>query len=216
MKNKFLRKTIILITAVAFFLLTAHAQDSKYENYHITKTDPQGVKKETIKTYIDDHQYKIVLVNDQLTELYIDNKKIEKEKFPEFDSTVSSIRERIKKDEEQGEIDRAQGNIDRKQGDIDREQGDMDRAHAAEDKKVVNRDREMMESLIIDLVSAQIIKNKESLFSLALTDSAFIVNGKKQPENIHQKFKTKYDRWAGNGVSYGQNQIDGTSIFFRK
>ena len=215
MKKEFFKPAITLIIVSVFSFHVSAQEETKYENYHITKTE-EGAKKETIKTYTDGHQYKIILVNDKTTELYIDNKKIEKDKIADFVPTINRIRERIKTDETQGEIDRIQGEEDREQGEKDMLQGEEDRMQAEKDRELAKRDEDMMKMMIDDLISGHIIKNKESLSSLALTDTAFFVNGKKQPENIHQQFKKKYDQWTNNGVSYGSMQIKGTSIFFKK
>lgn len=47
-------------------------------------------------------------------------------------------------------------------------------------------------SVIADLVNAKVIDDRNDLIRFNLTNSALMVNGKKVPENIHQKLKIKY------------------------
>jgi len=43
-----------------------------------------------------------------------------------------------------------------------------------------------------DLVIANVVKDKSELIKFNLSNSALLVNGKKQPEDLHQKLKAKY------------------------
>ncbi len=47
-------------------------------------------------------------------------------------------------------------------------------------------------SVISDLVSANVIQDKNELVKFNLTNSALMVNGKKQPDELHEKLKAKY------------------------
>jgi bla regulator protein BlaR1 len=47
-------------------------------------------------------------------------------------------------------------------------------------------------SVIADLVNANVISDKSDLIKFNLTNSALMVNGKKQPEGLHEKLKAKY------------------------
>ncbi len=46
--------------------------------------------------------------------------------------------------------------------------------------------------VIADLVNANVISDKSDLIKFNLTNSALTVNGKKQPEGLHEKLKAKY------------------------
>jgi beta-lactamase regulating signal transducer with metallopeptidase domain len=52
--------------------------------------------------------------------------------------------------------------------------------------------RPIMENVVADLVTANVIGDKKDLVKFNLTNSALMVNGKKQPEDIHEKLKAKY------------------------
>jgi colicin import membrane protein len=118
-------------------------------------------------------------------------------------------REQGERDRRQGEMDRGQGERDREQGERDREQGDWDRQQAANDMA-------MMRALVRYIVAEGIVPNTESLKSMVLTDTAFIVNGVRQPEEVLVTVKEKFGGWATHGLSYGTRQAAGTTVFFRK
>ena len=74
----------------------------------------------------------------------------------------------------------------------------------------------MMRSLVSYIVTEGIVPNTESLRSMVLTDTAFIVNGVKQPQKLLITLKDKFGVWARDGVSYGDHQAQGTTVFFYK
>ncbi len=47
-------------------------------------------------------------------------------------------------------------------------------------------------SVISDLVNANVISDRSDLIKFNLTNSALLVNGKKQPDELHEKLKAKY------------------------
>jgi colicin import membrane protein len=125
-------------------------------------------------------------------------------------------REQGERDRKQGELDREQGERDREQGDRDREQGERDREQGQWDRQQAADDRAMMRSLVSYIVTEGIVPNTESLKSMVLTDTAFIVNGVKQSEKLLITLKDKFGVWARNGLSYGDHQAHGTTVFFYK
>lgn len=46
--------------------------------------------------------------------------------------------------------------------------------------------------IVTDLVSAKVLSDKSDLIKFNLTNSALMVNGKTQPEELHLKLKAKY------------------------
>lgn len=64
-------------------------------------------------------------------------------------------------------------------------------------------DKEMMRSLIADLVMEKILVDGDHCVWLALTADKLIVNGKTQSKALQRKFKKKYIRKAGFGIFYG-------------
>jgi transmembrane sensor len=74
--------------------------------------------------------------------------------------------------------------------------------------------RQVMISIINDLISKGLVSDKKSIVWAALTDSVLIVNGKTQPETLHQQLKIKYHIVAEEGYYYGPVQITGKGYFF--
>lgn len=111
----------------------------------------------------------------------------------------------------QADKDRAQAQRDRAQAERDREQAGRDREQAERDRKQAEEDRKMLEAFVDDLVKENIIESKDELRFAQLTDEALIINDKKQPAAIHQKFKTKYLKSPGSRFTYtnepGRRQI---------
>jgi colicin import membrane protein len=116
-------------------------------------------------------------------------------------------REQGMKDKEQGDRDRAQGQLDREQGQRDREQGERDREAAKEERRE-------MRNFIRELVDEKVIADEQSLNSLIFTNTELVVNGTKQSSQILQKVKDKYPAWAKAGLTYGNCEMQGTSIHF--
>jgi hypothetical protein len=63
----------------------------------------------------------------------------------------------------------------------------------------------MIANVIDDLVSENIVKDKSDLSSFKLTNTFLLVNGKKQPDDIHEKLKTKY-------LTHPRYPLDGPGI----
>lgn len=66
-------------------------------------------------------------------------------------------------------------------------------------KKQLEESKKMQEAVVNDLIREKIIVNKSELRSCVLNIEALIVNGVKQPDAIHKKFKQKYvkgDNWT--------------------
>ena len=114
-------------------------------------------------------------------------------------------REQARRDREQGDRDREQGRLDREQGQRDREQGERDREQAA-------RDRARMGEIIQFALDKKIVSDQAHLNGLVLTDSAFYVDGVKQPKDFQQTLNERYPDWAHYGVSYGDGCAAGVNI----
>jgi colicin import membrane protein len=119
-----------------------------------------------------------------------------------------AVRER-QRDQQQARQDQQQAIKDREQGQRDREQGERDREAAKEERR-------QMRNIIRELVDEKIIPDAQSLNSMVLTETAFIVNGTKQPQQVLLKFKEKYPSFVHAGLTYGDCdcQTQGTTIHF--
>jgi hypothetical protein len=85
----------------------------------------------------------------------------------------------------------------------DAQQAKINRMQARVDAMQQGADRQMMRSLIGDLVNERILRDPKDLVWLALTGDKLIVNGKKQRSALHRKFKSKYIYKSGYGIFYG-------------
>jgi len=119
-------------------------------------------------------------------------------------------------DQQQARRDQEQAVKDREQGERDREQGQRDREQGERDREAAKEERRQMRNIIRELVDEKIIPDAQSLNSMVLTETAFIVNGTKQPQQVLLKFKEKYPSFVHAGLTYGDCdcQTQGTTIHF--
>lgn len=109
------------------------------------------------------------------------------------------------KDRAQADKDREQAVKDRAQAELDRGQAVKDRAQAEIDRKQAEEDRKLMAQLIGDLVKDGIIPDEKSLYSLTMSPNGMTVNDKQMSAEVHNRYKTKYSRFANGVFSYGDS-----------
>jgi len=124
-------------------------------------------------------------------------------------------REQALKDATQAEKDRQQAILDRAQADRDREQAVRDRAQAEKDREQAGRDRiqaekdrkqaeidrALMKSMMEEIVKDGIVPDEKSVRSVELDEDALFINGKKQTDVLHEKYKTKYVKTPSGRIS---------------
>jgi hypothetical protein len=283
MKNNLFIVPIALL-AILLSANTVQAQVKKITRSSTTRTETSNGNSylnvdydsangtEHITLYKNGEVYKIKVVNDKVTEIIIDDKKIPEADFSKYEPMIKKIREQIKEDQEQAVRDRAQAELDRKQAERDRQQADEDRKQAEEDRKqadkdrgqaeldrqqaekdrqqsvkdraqaeqdkkqaekdraqaeldrqqavkdraqaerdraqaVIDRkhaeeDRKMLAGLIDDLIKENVVKSKDDLHVVQLSDESLIVNDKKQPDALHQQLKAKYLKKPGTRFTF--------------
>src|SRR6185437_5539683 len=206
-------KTILAIATLATLGTGAKAQDKSSE-------------KDILTIYKGAHSYKEVSVAGKTTEVYVDDKPVAGSEIPHYDSLIQVMRtdvdqqnrdlarsdEEDARDEAQGENSWEQGQRDRKQGQRDRKQGQRDREQGQRDREQAQKDRAQVREIIQFVLDKKIVPDQAHLNGLVLTDTAFYVNGVKQPEAIQQTLKAKYPDWAHNGISYGDGCAAGVNI----
>jgi hypothetical protein len=102
------------------------------------------------------------------------------------DSEQAKIaRERAKRDSEQ-----AKGDIEQAKRDI--EQAMRDSEQAKRDSEQAIKDSRIMDKIIAELISDNILKSKKDIHSIYLNATNLVVNGVIQPTSIHKKYKDKY------------------------
>lgn len=166
MKIKFLKYGAILLVAITSAIganaqvkVSADDYSDRYNNYDIVKRDASGKLRESIKTFSNDKEYQFDLVNNKVTNLYVDGVKIPADKYAQYDVEINRIREQIridkiqaKKDQAQALRDQAQARLDQKQAMRDQEQAIKEQGEAKLDQEQAEKDRQQAQQ---DQVQAQ-------------------------------------------------------------
>jgi flagellar biosynthesis GTPase FlhF len=143
MKTNYMKVSVVL----AITILTAFAangqqisvQDKatgdagRYENYDVT-SNRDGKQVEKLQTNWNNKQYKMELVNDQMTALYVEGEKIPPADWGKYSKVIAEIREQIRKDKIQAKLDQAQAKRDQEQAMKDQEQAKRDQEQAVRDQ----------------------------------------------------------------------------------
>ena len=112
--------------------------------------------KENLTTYQQGHVYDIMIVNDKITGLEVDNKRIDPADFHRYDSIVQAIKAEMKEDNDREDQERAEQKRDWEQGERDREQEARDR-----EQEVKNRAQEKLDREQEERDREQDVRNKE-------------------------------------------------------
>jgi len=148
MKTKFLKYGTILLVAITS-AIGANAQikvstddySDRYNNYDVVKRDASGKLRESVKTFSNDKEYQFDLVNDKITNLYIDGVKIPADKYAQYDAEINRIREQIRIDKIQAKKDQAQALKDQAQARLDQKQAMRDQAQALKEQDEAKLDQ---------------------------------------------------------------------------
>ena len=130
-------------------------------------------------------------------------------------------REQAVKDKEQAERDAQQAGRDREQAGRDREQAGRDKEQAVRDREQAGRDAEqarrdkiqaeedraLVKSLKAEVVKEGLAPDEKSVKSLILDESVFYVNGKKQSDELQQKFKAKFIKKEGYSIHFHEGTM---------
>ncbi|QHV95823.1 M56 family metallopeptidase [Spirosoma endbachense] len=80
----------------------------------------------------------------------------------------------------------------------------------------ISRDQERVRGIIATLVDEKVVTDPASVDWFGLSEDELIVNGKKQPDELHQRLKAHYDIKPRYGLYYGPVQMTGSGIFLDK
>lgn len=158
----------------------------------------------------DGKDYYMKMVDDSVTQLTIDGEKVPAENMARHKQLIDSMKAQLKTDWARAEKDRLQAVKDRAQAERDREQAGRDRARAEVDRKHAAEDRAIVTSLLETAVKDGLITSTEATTRLELSDDGFWINGKKQTEAMHTKYKAAYLKKPGSRFSFSRNS--GTTI----
>ena len=112
----------------------------RYNNYdRVSNRD--GKQVERLQTNWDDKVYKMELVNDKITALYVDGEEVPAAEWNKYSKVIAAIREQIRKDRAQAKRDQAQAKIDQEQASRDQLQARRDQEQAAKDMKQSSEDQ---------------------------------------------------------------------------
>src|SRR6185437_1374250 len=233
MKTKFLKYSMLSIAAMLSVIAVSAQQKStdenseRYNNYDVTKRDASGKLRETVQTFYKGSQYRFELVNNKVSNLYVDDAKIPADKYGQYATVLSRIKEQIRLDKIQARKDQAQAKLDQQQAKrdqvqakkdqeqamkdqeqakLDQEQAVRDQEQAKIDQKQAEEDQRLMKEMISDLIKDGIVPNEKSLHSVTLNAEEMTVNDKKQPDAVFMRYKEKYSRFATGSFSYGSDQ----------
>ena len=98
--------------------------------------------------------------------------------------------------------DQAQAGRDRTQAERDEQQAMRDQAQAKRDARQAEEDAAMFKGLISEVIKDGLAPDEKSVVSMHLDDFEFILNGKKQSDAIHKKYKDKYLKTPDSSYSY--------------
>ena len=113
----------------------------RYFNYDRARID-NGRKVETMEADWDNKEYKVTLVNDKVTELYVDGEKIAPADFGKYDDVMAAIKEQIAKNREQEKKNREQARLNEIQAGKNREQARLNEIQEKKNEEQVARNRE--------------------------------------------------------------------------
>jgi len=151
MKTNYLKSSMLIITALVF-AITAKAQHADTLSHHFNADSRQygdridhpepGTKRERINTNWHDKMYTMTLINNKMTELYVDGQEIPKANWKQYSEAITNIKMQLHKDRVQTSRDRVQSKRDEEQAHLDELQAKRDQEQASKDEYMAKREKE--------------------------------------------------------------------------
>jgi colicin import membrane protein len=113
--------------------------------------------------------------------------------------------EQANRDQEQAKHDQEQALRDQAQAKLDQEQAVKDQAQAKIDQKQAAEDQRVMKLMITDVVKDGLVPSEKELYALTISPNGMTVNDKQVPDEVFNRYKTKYSRFANGVFSYGNS-----------
>ncbi len=164
MKTNYIKCSLWLM-AVIFAGMTAKAQTSvsgktayngrEYISYDGIRKE-NGKQVETIQTNLDDKLYKIELVNDKMTEMYVDGVKIAPAVWDKYSDAIAAIREQIRKNKIQALRNQEQAVRNQEQAKKNQEQAVRNQEQEEKNQQQAVRNQEQAQKN-----QEQAVRNKE-------------------------------------------------------
>ncbi len=147
MKTTYIKGSLLLIVTLAA-AVAAKGQTSQKTAFNADRynsydqiDNSSGKRVERIQTNWGDKVYKMELVDDKMTSLYVDGEKIPPANWAKYSAVIAKIREQIRKDRIQAKKDQEQALLDQAQAKRDKEQALKDMAQAKLDQEQAARDQ---------------------------------------------------------------------------
>jgi len=150
MKTNYIKKNLCVV-AMLFIVHAAYAQTKEpsktayntgnVSNYDISRTE-KGNRVERIETTLDDKTYKIVLVNDKITELYVDDNKVAAADWAKYGEVIAAIREQIKQNRLQAARNQVQAMKNQEQARRNQEQARLNQVQEEKNQEQAARNQQ--------------------------------------------------------------------------
>jgi colicin import membrane protein len=177
MKTNYLKSSVLVIAALALGL-SANAQTLKKDTLKDEETHDyvqsvgrtrSGEKRERVNTTWHSKQYEMTLINNKMTELYVDGEKIPPANWDKYGTAIAAIKEQMvkdrrqaakdqvqaQKDQVQARNDEAQAKRDAEQANLDREQAKRDQEEASRDEMQAEKDQKQAKAAQAEAASDQ-------------------------------------------------------------
>ncbi len=180
-----------------------------------------ALRNEMTKTQMEQAQKEAELYNEKLKkelemsqkDMAMRNEKARKE-MEQSQKDMALYNEKAKKEMEKSTQDmaaykeRAAKEAAQSRENMARNKEEMEKANVRMEqaKKDMEQAKAVQKGIISDLIEEHIIQNESDLSSYKLSNDELIVNGTKQPDAIHKKFKEKYSKGKNRMLMYNYNR----------
>lgn len=151
MKTNYFKSSVLIMAALAF-TFTAKAQHADTLSHHFNADSRHygdmvdhpkpGITHERINSNWHDRMYTMTLINNKMTELYVDGQKIPNANWNQYSEAIAAIKVQLHKDRVQASKDRVQAKKDAEQAHLDEMQAKRDQEQASKDELQVKREKE--------------------------------------------------------------------------
>ena len=80
----------------------------------------------------------------------------------------------------------------------------------------IDSQKQTFRNILQDFVEDHLVGSKDDVTNFVLNDEMLVINKEKQPENIYEKYKTKYLNHSGFGLYFGPVNMSGKGIFMNR
>jgi len=209
-------------TSIHFTSVLFKDNDIDLGNNDVRAMDTQG------------NRYHLTIADGRLTSLEVNDEKVKDSELPAYQYMVNNIKRALAEKRHIRDLDIAafkanspNARLKLKLEDMQAKQkwikGDNPdsrfmkdatmREMARRDSMRYDDDRQRVNNVIAELVKAGVVADAASVKWFGLTDTELIVNGKKQPDELHDRLKAAYGVHKDYGLYYGPVTMTGKGVF---